>query len=131
MTLDTACSSGLVALHHTVQSLRSGESRIAAAAGANLTLGPEMIIAEANLYMLPLTGRSRMWDAAADGYARGEGLAGLFKVAEAVRRGQIPPNMHYNTMNPDVVPYSQHSQLPTKILPCSGKSRVRRASVHA
>lgn len=77
MTIDTACSSSLVALHHAVQSLRTGESSIAVAAGANLILGPEMMIAEANLHMLSPTARSRMWDASADGYARGEGFAAV------------------------------------------------------
>ncbi|EKV20773.1 hypothetical protein PDIP_12960 [Penicillium digitatum Pd1] len=77
MTIDTACSSSLVALHYAVQSLRAGECQVAVAAGANLILGPEMMIAEANLHMLSPTGRSRMWDAAADGYARGEGFSAV------------------------------------------------------
>ncbi|KUI64258.1 Nonribosomal peptide synthetase 14 [Cytospora mali] len=75
--IDTACSSSLVALHHAVQSLRSGESQLAIAAGANLILGPEMYIAESKLQMLSPTGRSRMWDADADGYARGEGFVAI------------------------------------------------------
>jgi hybrid polyketide synthase/nonribosomal peptide synthetase ACE1 len=36
-----------------------------------------MYIAESNLNMLSATGRSRMWDAGADGYARGEGVAAV------------------------------------------------------
>lgn len=40
MTIDTACSSSLVAVHQAVQVLRSGESRVAVAAGANLIFGP-------------------------------------------------------------------------------------------
>ena len=36
-----------------------------------------MYIAESNLNMLAPTGRSRMWDANADGYARGEGIASV------------------------------------------------------
>jgi acyl transferase domain-containing protein len=40
MTLDTACSSSLVAVHLAVQQLRSGESKMAVAAGANMILSP-------------------------------------------------------------------------------------------
>ncbi|TIC90982.1 Lovastatin nonaketide synthase mokA [Colletotrichum higginsianum] len=75
MTIDTACSSSLVAVHHAVQQLRSGTSKVAVAAGANLMLSPLNFITESKLSMLSPTGRSRMWDAGADGYARGEGIA--------------------------------------------------------
>jgi len=40
MTIDTACSSSMLALHHAVQTLRRGESSVAVAAGGNLILGP-------------------------------------------------------------------------------------------
>ncbi|KAI0095349.1 hypothetical protein F4776DRAFT_669752, partial [Hypoxylon sp. NC0597] len=77
LTIDTACSSSLVALHEAVQVLRQGTSRIAVAAGVNLILGPETFIAESNLNMLSPTGHSRMWDASADGYARGDGFVAV------------------------------------------------------
>lgn len=77
MTIDTACSSSLVALHHAVAAVRSGESRAAVAAGSNLCLNPEPYIAESKLKMLSPTGRSRMWDSQADGYARGDGVASV------------------------------------------------------
>lgn len=77
MTIDTACSASLTAMHQAVQSLRSGESRIAIAAGTNLLLGPEQYIAESKLKMLSPNGRSRMWDKDADGYARGDGIAAV------------------------------------------------------
>ncbi|KAI0490980.1 hypothetical protein F4859DRAFT_520593 [Xylaria cf. heliscus] len=77
MTIDTACSSSLVALHQAVQSLRSGESMSAIVAGSNLILGPEPFIAESQLKMLSPTGRSRMWDKGADGYARADGIGAL------------------------------------------------------
>ncbi|KAF9779409.1 fus1 actin binding activity protein [Fusarium sp. DS 682] len=77
MTIDTACSSSLVAVYDAVTALRNGVSRIACAGGSNLILGPEMMISESKLHMLSPTGRSRMWDASADGYARGEGVAAI------------------------------------------------------
>ena len=78
MTIDTACSSSLVAIHQAVQSLRSGESRVSCVSGANVMLGPEPFIAESSLHMLSPSGKSQMWDANADGYARGEGVAVVF-----------------------------------------------------
>lgn len=78
MTIDTACSASLVALHQAVLSLRSGEIEMACVAGANLMLTPEQFLAESDLHMLSPSGHSRMWDAKADGYARGEGIAAFF-----------------------------------------------------
>ncbi|KAH7127284.1 hypothetical protein EDB81DRAFT_907428 [Dactylonectria macrodidyma] len=74
-TIDTACSSSLVAMHQAVSALRNGDAKMAVAAGSNLILGPEPFIAESKLNMLSPNGRSYMWDAAADGYTRGEGCA--------------------------------------------------------
>lgn len=75
MTIDTACSSSLIAVHQAVQLLRSGQSRMAIAAGSNLLLDFADFITMSNLQMLSPDGRSRMWDADANGYARGEGIA--------------------------------------------------------
>lgn len=77
MTIDTACSSSLVAVHQAVQAIRSGTSRVAIAAGTNLLLGPEAYIAESTFHMLSPQGRSQMWDARADGYARGDGVGAV------------------------------------------------------
>ncbi|GLB22936.1 putative Hybrid PKS-NRPS biosynthetic cluster [Aspergillus tubingensis] len=89
MTIDTACSSSLVAIHQSVQVLRSGNSNIAVAAGANLIFSPNMFIAESNLNMLSPTGKSQMWDANANGYARGEGIAAVImkRLSDAIRDG--------------------------------------------
>ncbi|KAI0450748.1 hypothetical protein F5B21DRAFT_507934 [Xylaria acuta] len=87
MTIDTACSSSMVAVHQAVMQLRTGQSHVAVAAGANLLLDPTDYIAMSNLEMLSPDGRSRMWDKSANGYARGEGVAAvilkLLSAAEA------------------------------------------------
>ncbi|KAJ0315623.1 hypothetical protein COL5a_011935 [Colletotrichum fioriniae] len=77
MTIDTACSSSMVGVNEAVQALRNGSSRVAVACGTNLVLSPLSFITLSKLNMLSPTGRCRMWDADADGYARGEGVAAI------------------------------------------------------
>ncbi|KEY71796.1 hypothetical protein S7711_06548 [Stachybotrys chartarum IBT 7711] len=77
MTIDTACSSSMYAVHHAVQQLRSGASRVAVATGSNLLLDPLGYVTESKMHMLSPESRSRMWDAEANGYARGEGVAAV------------------------------------------------------
>ncbi|KAL1954906.1 hypothetical protein VTO42DRAFT_444 [Malbranchea cinnamomea] len=89
ITLDTACSSSLVALHLAVESLHKRDCSLAVAAGSNLMFGPEPFILSSKMQMLSPTGRSRMWDEQADGYARGEGVAAVIlkRLSDAVRDG--------------------------------------------
>lgn len=89
MTIDTACSSSLVAVHQGVKALRTGESRVVLACGTQVILNPEMYVVESKMKMLSPTGRSRMWDAEADGYARGEGVAAvvLKRLSDAIADG--------------------------------------------
>ncbi|RDH39666.1 hypothetical protein BDQ94DRAFT_165354 [Aspergillus welwitschiae] len=75
--LDTACSSSLVALHLASEALHNGDCSLAVVVGSNLILSPNAYIWESQMQMVSPTGRCRMWDAHADGYARGEGVASL------------------------------------------------------
>jgi acyl transferase domain-containing protein/SAM-dependent methyltransferase len=118
MTIDTACSSSLIATHQAVQSLRRGESNLAVAAGANLIFGPTNFVAESNVNMLSPTGRSQMWDAKADGYARGEGIAAVFlkRLSDAIRDGDHIESIIRETgtnqdgRTPGITMPSSHSQ---------------------
>jgi acyl transferase domain-containing protein len=90
ITLDTACSSSLVAVHLAVQSLRAGESDLALAGGVNLILSPENSIMLSKFRMMASDDRCKAFDAAADGFVRGEGcgLVALERLADAEAAGR-------------------------------------------
>jgi hybrid polyketide synthase/nonribosomal peptide synthetase ACE1 len=44
MTIDTACSSSMIAVHNAVQALQSNDSRVSIACGSTLLLGPGKLI---------------------------------------------------------------------------------------
>ncbi|GAA2253851.1 mycocerosic acid synthase-like polyketide synthase [Streptomyces ruber] len=89
VVVESACASGLVAVHTACQSLRTGESDVALAGATMLTLGPEGVTAPALWGVFSPTGRCHAFDAAADGYVRGEGcgVVVLKRLADAVRAG--------------------------------------------
>lgn len=76
--MDTACSSSLVALHNAVRDIREGECEAAIVGGVNALLSPRMYISHAKSGMLSVDGQCKSFDASANGYVRGEGVAALF-----------------------------------------------------
>ena len=89
MAIDTACSSSLVAIHLACSSLRNRECELALAGGVNLILTPELTINFCRARMLATDGRCKTFDAAADGYVRGEGagMIVLKRLSDAVAAG--------------------------------------------
>lgn len=45
------------------------------------------------------------------------GLASLLKASQAVKHGLIPPNLHFNQLNPDIGPYYHHLEVPNSLKP--------------
>ncbi len=77
VSIDTACSSALVAVHLACQSLRTGECRLALAGGVNIILSPISTILACRMRMLAADGRCKTFDASANGFVRSDGC-GIF-----------------------------------------------------
>jgi acyl transferase domain-containing protein/acyl carrier protein len=89
VAIDTACSSSLVALHHAVGALRLGECDLCLAGGVNLMLSPAVGIYFSQIGAVSNSAECKAFDAAADGYVRGEGcgMVVLKRLQDALRDG--------------------------------------------
>ncbi|MGE3806112.1 MAG: SDR family NAD(P)-dependent oxidoreductase, partial [Gemmataceae bacterium] len=87
VAIDTACSSSLVAVSQACDSLRAGRCDAALVGGVNAMVVPEPMIAACKARMLSPAARCKTFDAAADGFARGEGCGVVvLKRLSAARR---------------------------------------------
>jgi acyl transferase domain-containing protein len=87
LTVDTACSSSLVAFHLACRALDNGDCAMALAGGVSVMLQPEVFVEMCKAGFLAADGRSKSFDAAGDGYGRGEGagMVVLKRLDDAVR----------------------------------------------
>ncbi|MEU6507455.1 SDR family NAD(P)-dependent oxidoreductase [Streptomyces sp. NPDC046942] len=88
-TVDAACASSLAALDVACKELVSGTSDMVLCGGADLHNGINDYVLFSSVHALSPTGRSRAFDASADGIALGEGVACLVlkRLADAERAG--------------------------------------------
>lgn len=89
IVVDTACSASLVAVHQACQSLRFGETSLALAGGVMLVASPSFALVLDAAGAISPDGRSKAFDASADGYGRGEGCGVLVlkRLSDAQRDG--------------------------------------------
>jgi acyl transferase domain-containing protein/acyl-CoA synthetase (AMP-forming)/AMP-acid ligase II/thioesterase domain-containing protein len=90
-TLDTTCSSSLVALHRAVLSLRTRECDVAIVGAVKVHVEPSGFISLSQMFAVAADGRSKTFDASADGFGRGEGAVVLVLKRGTESRDGVPP----------------------------------------
>ncbi|KAL3444557.1 hypothetical protein BJX65DRAFT_310746 [Aspergillus insuetus] len=91
MTIETACSSSMVALHEACQAIYSGECTSAVVGAANLILTPTLHMNLASSGVLSTSGLCKTFDTTADGFGRGEAVNAILikRLDDAIREGDV------------------------------------------
>ena len=101
VSVDTACSSALVAVNLACEAVWSGQASMALAGGVNALLTPDASIGFSKASMLSPSGQCFAFDSRANGYVRGEG-AGML-VIKPLEEAQQDGDRIYCTIRAAVI----------------------------
>src|SRR5580693_4147798 len=89
VAMDTACSSALTAVHMACEHIRAGRGDTALAGGVTVIITPGGFIGFSQASMLSPEGQCKAFDAAANGFVRGEGAGMLLlkRLSQALADG--------------------------------------------
>ncbi|KAK5991578.1 Highly reducing polyketide synthase gloL [Cladobotryum mycophilum] len=89
MTIRTACSASMTGLHLACQALYNGDCPTAIVAGSSIIMDPDMTLDMSQQGVLSPSGSCKTFDAAADGFARGEAINAILikPLKDALRDG--------------------------------------------
>lgn len=89
LVVKTGCIASLVALHEACRALQGGDCSAALVCGTSLIMGPHTFSIMSSEGILSPEGSCKTFDAAADGFARAEGINAVFlkRVPDALRDG--------------------------------------------
>ncbi|KAI4716400.1 hypothetical protein E4T48_07381 [Aureobasidium sp. EXF-10727] len=107
MTFDSACSSSTAAIHYACQSISSGDCTAALAGGVNLFTNPDWFHNLAGASFLSPSGQCKPFDAAGDGYCRGEG--GGFVYLKSLSRAQADGDQIFGVISGTQIYQNQNS----------------------
>jgi amino acid adenylation domain-containing protein len=107
VSVDTACSSALVAVNLACESIWSGQSTMALAGGVNALLTPDASIGFSKASMLSPSGQCFAFDDRANGYVRGEGAGVL--VIKPLRQAVADGDRIYCTIRAAVINQDGHT----------------------
>lgn len=129
LTVNSACSSSLAALHLACESIRSGQSKMAIVGGVNLNLSPSCFVGLSRVSALSSTGTCYPFDSRANGMVLSEGASAVLlkPLDEAMRdRDNILAVIKGSAINND-----GHSQGLTAPRPQGQADAIRKAYLEA
>ncbi|KAI1361957.1 KR domain-containing protein [Xylaria arbuscula] len=101
LAVKTGCSASLVALHEACRALQKGDCCAALVCGTSLLMGPHVFSVMTGEGILSAEGSCKTFDAAADGFARADGINAVFlkRLPDAIRDGNPIRAVIRNTGN--------------------------------